>query len=152
MWLFSLYNTRQCIKFTFSINFSFGQSAIFLIGGTNKSIDPSAILLQSGDIVIMAKEARLCYHAVPRIIPAESSPWNQEKLELPGNINDNSSVVDFKYLSNQNELITFMEKSTNDEIWNQFNSYIEESRINMNVRQVLNEREISITDQKCKNS
>lgn len=42
-----------------------------------------------------------------------------------------------------------MEKCINNEKWNQFHNYIEESRINMNVRQVLNESQVSITDQQC---
>lgn len=96
----------------------------------------------------MSKEARLCYHAVPRIVPTESSPWNHENLEIPSN---NSSVANFKYISNPNLLIDAMEKSADNENWNRFNKYIEESRINMNVRQVLNESQISITDQKFNN-
>lgn len=133
------------IYLEFSINFSFGQSAIFLIGGQNKSIEPSALLLQSGDIVIMSKEARLCYHAVPRIVPAESSPWDQDDLEALSNIN-NDTNVDFKYISNQNQILDLMERCKNNKIWKQFESYIEESRINMNVRQVLNEKQVSIKD------
>lgn len=50
------------------LSFSFGQSAIFLMGGCTKATAPSAILLHSGDIVVMAGAARLCYHAVPRIL------------------------------------------------------------------------------------
>lgn len=92
----------------------------------------------------MSKESRLCYHAVPRIVPAESSSWNYENLDIPGNT---SSVANFKYISNPNHLIAVMEKCVINENWDQFNNYIEESRINMNVRQVLNESQISITDQ-----
>ncbi|XP_063851192.1 nucleic acid dioxygenase ALKBH1-like [Scylla paramamosain] len=50
------------------LSFSFGQSAVFLMGGCTKATAPSAILLHSGDIVVMAGTARLCYHAVPRIL------------------------------------------------------------------------------------
>lgn len=53
------------------LSFSFGQSAVFLIGGQTKATAPTAILLHSGDIVIMGGAARLCYHAVPRILQRE---------------------------------------------------------------------------------
>lgn len=96
----------------------------------------------------MSKEARLCYHAVPRILPAESSPWNQENLDTSRNT---SSVANFKYISNPKQFTAIMEKCINNENWNQFNNYIEGSRINMNVRQVLNESQIGITDQKFNN-
>ena len=48
--------------------FSFGQSAIFLIGGHTKKEKPVALLLNSGDIVVMSAESRLAYHAVPKVI------------------------------------------------------------------------------------
>ena len=54
-----------------SLCFSFGQPAIFLLGGTSKSQRPHAMYLHSGDIVIMMKESRLAYHAVPRIVSAK---------------------------------------------------------------------------------
>ena len=41
------------------ISLSFGNSALFLIGGKTKDIKPKAFLLKSGDIVIMSGESRL---------------------------------------------------------------------------------------------
>lgn len=52
-----------------SISFSFGQSAVFLVGGKTKQVRPLPLLLNSGDIVIMSGESRLAYHGVPRIVP-----------------------------------------------------------------------------------
>lgn len=51
------------------LSLSFGQSAIFLIGGPTKQVRPKAILLNSGDIVIMSGDSRLAYHGVPKILP-----------------------------------------------------------------------------------
>lgn len=51
------------------LSLSFGQSAIFLIGGTTKQTRPKALLLNSGDIVIMSGDSRLAYHGVPKILP-----------------------------------------------------------------------------------
>ncbi|RDD42458.1 DNA oxidative demethylase ALKBH1 [Trichoplax sp. H2] len=50
---------------------SFGQKAIFLLGGRTTSVTPVAMYIESGDICIMSGESRLAYHAVPRIILEE---------------------------------------------------------------------------------
>ena len=50
------------------MSFSFGRSAIFLCGGGTKKTKPIALLLRSGDVLIMTQEAREKFHAVPRII------------------------------------------------------------------------------------
>lgn len=47
---------------------SFGQTAIFLLGGTKKSDKPSALFIRSGDVVVMSGKSRLCFHAVPKIV------------------------------------------------------------------------------------
>lgn len=57
--------------------FSFGQTAVFLIGGVTKEEKPSALFLKSGDVVIMSKQSRLCYHAVPRVMKASVESWNE---------------------------------------------------------------------------
>lgn len=53
--------------------YSFGLSAIFLIGGRSLDDKPIAILLRSGDTIIMSKESRLCYHGVPKVFSAENN-------------------------------------------------------------------------------
>lgn len=84
-------------------SFSFGQSAIFLLGGKTLEEKPTAILIRSGDIVVMTGESRLCYHGVPRILCADEAPW----------------------------------RGNSDKGWQPYESFMESSRINMNVRQVL---------------
>ncbi|XP_045773990.1 nucleic acid dioxygenase ALKBH1 [Maniola jurtina] len=126
-------------------SFSFGQSAIFLIGGHDKSKEPLAILLNSGDIVVMSKEARLCYHAVPKILPASTQPWNKEEHL----ISMKQKGTKFKFID-EAKLILEMERNIENKEWSKFNSYVEESRININVRQVLNANQESLLD--CKNN
>ncbi|KAL1139734.1 hypothetical protein AAG570_006712 [Ranatra chinensis] len=58
------------------ISLSLGQSAVFLIGGRTLEDETTALLIRSGDIMVMSEESRLCYHAVPRIVPADDSPWS----------------------------------------------------------------------------
>ncbi len=54
------------------VSVSLGCSAIFLIGGRTKETSPVAILLKSGDAVVMSGESRFCYHGVPVIIPSDA--------------------------------------------------------------------------------
>ena len=50
------------------ISFSLGLSCVFLIGGQIKTVKPTAIKLDSGDVCIMSAFSRKCYHGVPKII------------------------------------------------------------------------------------
>uniref|UniRef100_A0A0N4ZYN5 Fe2OG dioxygenase domain-containing protein n=1 Tax=Parastrongyloides trichosuri TaxID=131310 RepID=A0A0N4ZYN5_PARTI len=51
------------------ISLSFGQSAIFLLGGESEDDENvDALLLSTGDIMVMHEKQRLAYHAVPRIM------------------------------------------------------------------------------------
>ena len=71
------------------VSISLGLPAIFLIGGPSLHTVPTPLLLRwserimrmthdtctsrSGDVLVMESQARLCYHAVPRILgPGES--------------------------------------------------------------------------------
>ncbi|KAK4780020.1 hypothetical protein SAY87_016126 [Trapa incisa] len=89
------------------VSMSLGCKAIFLLGGKSREDVPVAMFLRSGDIVLMAGEARECFHGVPRIFTdkegAEIDPLESHLLH-EGN--------------------------------NHFVDYIRSSRININIRQV----------------
>uniref|UniRef100_A0A1B0CDJ0 Putative dna demethylase alkbh1 aethina tumida n=1 Tax=Lutzomyia longipalpis TaxID=7200 RepID=A0A1B0CDJ0_LUTLO len=102
---------------------SFGQDAIFLIGGTSKDDPATALRLHSGDIVVMSRESRLCYHAVPKILSDSQEIWNAEYFpettlaaEMDGDL---------------------WEKCSRKSFWSPFNEYLRDCRINLNIRQVL---------------
>uniref|UniRef100_A0A131XUE1 Putative alkylated dna repair protein alkb log 1 n=1 Tax=Ixodes ricinus TaxID=34613 RepID=A0A131XUE1_IXORI len=58
------------------VSASFGQTAVFLVGGATRERRPHALLLRSGDVLVMSGPARLAYHAVPRVLPAgDDRPW-----------------------------------------------------------------------------
>lgn len=100
---------------------SFGQSAIFLIGGETKEEEPLPILLESGDVLIMSEESRFLYHAVPRVYKNNHNctPWNTDQLA-----------------TNCNELDqNILDHCKNNDKWNVFETYLDDSRINVNVRQ-----------------
>lgn len=44
------------------VSLSFGLSCVFLIGGRTKDIEPYAVRLDSGDVMVMSEESRRCYH------------------------------------------------------------------------------------------
>lgn len=119
-------------------SFSFGQSAIFLLGGTSIDIKPTALYLHSGDIVVMSKQSRLCYHGIPRIIPNHFEVWNKVDWE---NINnwEKESMNDGKI-----DVDTIID-CKNEYFWKPYDMYLQKSRINVNVRQVLKSEQKSLT-------
>ncbi|CAL7939500.1 unnamed protein product [Xylocopa violacea] len=93
---------------------SFGQTAVFLIGGLTQEDTANAMFLRSGDIVVMSAMSRLRYHGIPKILLASDAPWDNEEL------NDN-----------------YQHAKWDQDDWTKAKSYISEARININVRQVL---------------
>ncbi|KAJ3658597.1 hypothetical protein Zmor_010327 [Zophobas morio] len=103
------------------LSFSFGQTAIFLLGGKTKEDAPTAVFIRSGDIVVMSQDSRLCYHGVPKILQMDSRFWDC--------FNQNNLVnKEFR------EVVHICKEET---LWKPFADYLNSSRINVNVRQVL---------------
>ena len=100
---------------------SFGQTAIFLIGGLTQDDAANAMFLQNGDIVVMSGKSRLRYHGIPKILPATNAPWD----------NKETSVNNQYCIWHQDD-------------WNKARTYISEARINMNIRQVLKPGQLSL--------
>lgn len=135
------------------VSISIGCSAIFLIGGDQKSITPTPILVRSGDAIIMSGKSRYSYHGIPAILPPTFRP-----------LHFSPSVIDAQQLSYHNT--TELDKYYHDEVHNKDISsgsvrysdttvnnenvdrekesesikhivkYLQQARINMNVRQV----------------
>jgi len=76
------------------ISISFGNSAVFLLGGETKSTKPIPILINSGDIIIMGGRSRKCYHGIACVI----------KDSLPNYLKFDK--VDKKYESYSNYLLS----------------------------------------------
>lgn len=106
---------------------SFGQKAIFLLGGQSKEEKPSAMFLKSGDVVVMSKASRLCYHAVPRVMKCKLEPYN-----------------DFSYDEPPHKRCKSITACDNENSWKPFKEYLRDSRININVRQVLNKGQLQL--------
>ncbi|CAK9144309.1 unnamed protein product [Ilex paraguariensis] len=89
------------------VSMSLGCKAIFLLGGKSREDPPTAMFLRSGDVVLMAGEARECFHGVPRIFTDE-----------------------------ENAEITPLELRFSDADGLYYLEYIKSSRVNINIRQV----------------
>jgi alkylated DNA repair protein (DNA oxidative demethylase) len=64
------------------VSISLGDACLFRIGGTDRSHKTLSLRLESGDIVVLGGESRLCFHGVDRIYPLTST-----LLKKPGRIN-----------------------------------------------------------------
>lgn len=139
---------------------SFGQTAIFLIGGKTIDEKPTAIYLKSGDIAVMSKESRLSYHAVPRILKTDVSWLNtplpdEQNIGNDKNVNDDDDGTEATKNCPKKRKITentiedsFVEDIwdlvKDEPLWKPFADYISDCRININVRQVLEFGETSL--------
>jgi alkylated DNA repair protein alkB family protein 1 len=130
------------------IFFSFGQSAVFLLGGLRIDEKPTAMLIRSGDIVVMSGVSRLCYHGIPRILSADKMPWNDvdSESECPQRRRcDCLATCDAEDSGKETTLALFpsclsseiIRSCMQDCFWEPFGNYLRTSRINLNVRQVL---------------
>ncbi|ESO07556.1 hypothetical protein HELRODRAFT_123161, partial [Helobdella robusta] len=113
------------------ISLSLGCTCIFLIGGPDKTSEPTALYLRSGDVVVMSGEARLCYHAVPCIITSSYTCLNDKSTtdchEKCFDSNENNSKINSESYTMDNDF---------DNDWHLYENFLKESRININTRQV----------------
>ncbi|KAL3370800.1 hypothetical protein AABB24_007701 [Solanum stoloniferum] len=89
------------------VSMSLGCKGIFLIGGKSREVPPLAMFVRSGDVILMAGQARECFHGVPRI-----------------------------FTDKENAEISSLELLFSDEEDSALLEYIKTSRININIRQV----------------
>ncbi|KAL1502383.1 hypothetical protein ABEB36_007530 [Hypothenemus hampei] len=109
---------------------SFGQKAIFLIGGQQLEDQAIPLFLHSGDILVMSKDSRLNYHGVPKILQGDVSEWSSPESE-----------------SVPNEYDDVVKVCKDNSAWKPFGDYLKHSRINVNVRQVLFDGEIQLSEE-----
>ncbi|XP_068110569.1 nucleic acid dioxygenase ALKBH1 [Hyperolius riggenbachi] len=107
------------------LSFSFGQSSIFLLGGRSREAEPTAMMMHSGDIMVMSGASRLLYHAVPRILRHPEGGLLPPDLSHPPTDKDPGAHPLTEPCSPQD--------------WEVCSAYLQNSRINMTIRQVLQE-------------
>lgn len=130
------------------ISISFGQSAVFLIGGATKQVKPKAILVRSGDVIIMSGPCRLAYHGIPKIIPPSKG------MEIPSCLSQRALQQYLEAAQRDDRCLcgkvpAHVAGPENTEAapcvscgsflssWKDFAEYISSSRINVNIRQVV---------------
>lgn len=101
---------------------SFGQTSVFLLGGTKREERPTAMFMHSGDIMVMSGPSRLLYHAVPCIVPAPAGNV------LPPCLGQRPEAE-----AQDDDII----QSVSEEDWEVCSWYLQTSRVNVTVRQVL---------------
>ncbi|KZL28673.1 alpha-ketoglutarate-dependent dioxygenase AlkB [Pseudovibrio sp. Ad37] len=55
------------------VSVSLGDTAIFRLGGVKRGGPTQSLKLNSGDVVVLGGESRLCYHGIDRILGGSSS-------------------------------------------------------------------------------
>nr|XP_046223417.1 nucleic acid dioxygenase ALKBH1 [Oncorhynchus gorbuscha] len=115
------------------LSFSFGQSAVFLLGGTQREDPPTAMYMHSGDVMVMSGHSRLLYHAVPRVVPAPKGDPLHPSLEEDGLGPGSDQGLAQDHTQGEATLI----QPVSEEDWAVCSRYIETSRVNMTIRQVL---------------
>uniref|UniRef100_UPI00358E40A1 nucleic acid dioxygenase ALKBH1 isoform X1 n=1 Tax=Myxine glutinosa TaxID=7769 RepID=UPI00358E40A1 len=132
------------------LSLSFGQSAIFLLGGTQRDDPAVPLWLHSGDVMVMFGDARQRFHAVPRIVAAAGGGLPSSLLDC-----DNCKTMDsctFQHVATDTSGL-----SISAEEWDICSRYLLKNRINVTVRQVLGpgfsfpDEPIATADSFCKN-
>ena len=144
------------------IAYTFGQSAVYLIGGQTRDVKPEAVWVRSGDVMLMTGESRTAFHAVPRIVtrPMRTAPLDIGSCSLVvdsdagGDINSGSGGKNCGSDtgvgggdggcggSDDSDECTCSESDrcwTNEMLspsWGEFSKYLSNTRININIRQV----------------
>lgn len=68
-----LHQDRDEADFGFPVlSVSLGDTAVFRIGGTKRTDPTTSVRLASGDVCVLAGEARLAFHGIDRVLPGSS--------------------------------------------------------------------------------
>ena len=128
------------------VSLSIGRPGVFLLGGFSKDIEPIAILIRSGDAVLLAGDSRRSYHGVPRIFPlkivheAEVHGDGEEKSHATGSdwslgtFQKNEKAPQRELLPPECERTDWGD--SNDDYFKPFEKHMNGSRINISVRSV----------------
>ena len=121
------------------LSISFAQSAIFLVGGKTKDICPKALLLNSGDVIIMSGDSRLAYHGIPKVLAPAGDDEAIPACLLMETLAQNP-LHDCVCVECKRHECSFKEDPSHQQLmdsWTHFIPYLSLSRINVNVRQVV---------------
>lgn len=77
----SAWQATCCLCIVWRCDTSAAAAAFFpcCVVRATRDVEPTALLLRSGDVVVMAEEARACYHGIPRVLT--DRPLPQELMQ-----------------------------------------------------------------------
>ena len=128
------------------ISISFGQDAVFLLGGVTKAVRPIAVHLKSGDVCIMSGSTRLSYHAVPRVFQSnflkssfeiETESYSEGAQQNEFEITTAASRLKSKDTDVYAGICSQIQNIHKHLEWSPYEAHLEKGRINMSIRQVL---------------
>ena len=64
------------------VSVSLGCPCVFLLGGRSRDVAPTAVLMRSGDAIVLTGPSRRCYHGVPRIFVASEGCVDGDGVRL----------------------------------------------------------------------
>ncbi|KAK4683446.1 hypothetical protein P7C73_g6819, partial [Tremellales sp. Uapishka_1] len=106
------------------VSISLGHAAVFLLGGTSRSLPPRPIILRSGDVLIMSGRARQFYHGKFSMGPAH------------GESTDYPSLLGVPRIMEDTLPAHFAPSDLDDLTMAAAKRWIQNGRININARQV----------------
>ena len=56
------------------VSYSLGPPCVFLVGGSTKDVTPTALLLRSGDVLVLGGLSRLKFHGIPKVFVSHGPP------------------------------------------------------------------------------
>lgn len=118
------------------VSISLGESALFLITPTRKET-PLALMVHSGDVIVMGGKSRTCIHGVPRIFNRTFQPSLDVDTCQPSIVDCNNPaklVFPEKLLSSDGKEKRQSAESDNDRL--ETISFMQGRRINVSIRQV----------------
>jgi alkylated DNA repair protein alkB family protein 1 len=130
------------------ISISLGRSAIFLLGQTQKELEPVVpILVRPGDVMLLAGGSRLCYHGMARVLPFDvdvvaprlSNSNSCSQIDSDDSNHDDDRMNEFQITT---KMLTMSCEEADDMLippsdCRAVDEYLSNHRININIRQVL---------------
>ena len=127
------------------VSISLGRPGIFLIGGTSREIEPTPLLLRSGDVLY--GESRRCFHGVPRIFPLRRKKEDGkdmnfvkkvegEKEEEVDEVQIHPEEEEVDWGACEEEGLSGGDEDDDDDEFLPFAEYMERCRINISIRSV----------------
>ncbi|CAN0174868.1 unnamed protein product [Lampetra planeri] len=118
------------------VSFSFGCSAVFLLGGLRREDPALPLFMHSGDVMVMSGESRLRYHAVPRILDSGGAlPECLREPSYPREAAGDHAEPDPSGRGDPGVSATEPDAVSAAD-WEVCARYLRESRVNVTVRQV----------------